>query len=66
MHDDDETQHRIRHHAYLLWLEEGQPEGRCDEHWRAACEAVATEVPPAEDVPHAKAPTDADAARKIG
>jgi hypothetical protein len=32
----------IRHRAYMLWLEEGQPEGKAEEHWhqaRAAAEA---------------------------
>jgi len=27
----------IRHYAYMLWLEEGQPEGRAEEHWSQAC-----------------------------
>ncbi|WP_168879326.1 DUF2934 domain-containing protein [Rhizobium sp. P28RR-XV] len=26
----------IRERAYLLWLEDGQPEGRADEHWHKA------------------------------
>lgn len=30
----------IRSHAYALWLEEGQPEGRADEHWHRARDAV--------------------------
>ena len=30
----------IRHHAYMLWLDEGQPEGREEEHWHQACSAV--------------------------
>ncbi len=25
---------RIRDRAYRLWIEEGQPEGRADRHWR--------------------------------
>ncbi len=30
----------IRHHAYMLWLEEGQPEGKADEHWHRARDAA--------------------------
>jgi len=26
----------IRERAYMLWLEDGQPEGRADEHWHKA------------------------------
>jgi hypothetical protein len=26
----------VRHQAYMLWLEEGQPEGKADEHWHRA------------------------------
>jgi hypothetical protein len=32
---------RIRERAYYLWVEEGRPVGRDDEHWgRAECELV--------------------------
>lgn len=31
---------RIRHHAYMLWLEDGQPEGKADEHWHRASDAA--------------------------
>jgi Protein of unknown function (DUF2934) len=31
---------RVRREAYLLWLKEGQPEGRADEHWKRAQQAV--------------------------
>ena len=31
---------RIRHQAYLFWLEDGQPEGRAEEHWERARHAV--------------------------
>ena len=34
----DEAQ--IREAAYLLWLDEGQPEGRDEEHWLKAVEAL--------------------------
>lgn len=30
------TEAEIQHTAYLLWLEDGRPEGRDLEHWHAA------------------------------
>jgi hypothetical protein len=36
---DTERDARIRLRAYFLWLQEGRPEGRADEHWRRAAEA---------------------------
>ena len=32
----------IRHRAYLLWLEEGEPEGRAEENWHQACSMADT------------------------
>ncbi len=29
-------EHRIRQRAYVIWIEEGQPEGRELEHWLRA------------------------------
>jgi hypothetical protein len=34
------TEAEIQHAAYLLWLENGQPEGRDLEHWLAAKEML--------------------------
>jgi hypothetical protein len=34
VHEPSEAE--IQHAAYLLWIEEGQPEGRDQEHWFAA------------------------------
>ena len=34
------TEAEIQHAAYLLWIEEGRPEGRALEHWRAAKEML--------------------------
>ena len=34
------TEAEIQHAAYLLWLENGQPEGRDVEHWHAAKEML--------------------------
>jgi hypothetical protein len=31
----------VRHTAYYTWLDEGQPEGRADEHWDAAARQLA-------------------------
>lgn len=38
---------QIREAAYLLWLEEGQPEGRDQEHWLRAVDALSTPAAPA-------------------
>jgi hypothetical protein len=35
------TEDEIREHAYQLWLQNGQPEGRDLEHWFSAREALA-------------------------
>ena len=34
------TEAEIQHAAYLLWVEEGRPEGRDFEHWQAAREML--------------------------
>jgi hypothetical protein len=34
------TEMEIQHAAYLLWIENGRPEGRDGEHWRAAKEIL--------------------------
>lgn len=39
----DETQ--IRETAYLFWLDEGQPEGRDQEHWLKAIDALTQPKP---------------------
>lgn len=39
-HRADPTEAEIQHAAYLLWVEEGQPEGRDLEHWFAAKEML--------------------------
>ena len=54
---DSDDQDAIRHQAYLIWLEEGQPEGRSDEHWRLACELRSAEA--REHDPSPSAQTDA-------
>ena len=43
---DTERDRRIRDRAYALWVEDGRPEGRSDEHWlRAEREAGESEAP---------------------
>ena len=39
----DEAQ--IREAAYLMWLDEGQPEGRDQEHWLKAIDALTPAQP---------------------
>lgn len=34
------TEADIQHEAYLLWIEEGRPEGRDQDHWFAARELL--------------------------
>lgn len=34
------TESEIQHAAYLLWIEDGRPEGRDLEHWHAAKEML--------------------------
>ena len=33
----------IRERAYAIWIEDGRPEGRADEHWQQAAAALDTE-----------------------
>jgi hypothetical protein len=40
---DEDLEQRIRERAFLLWIEEGQPEGRALDHWGLARELVAIE-----------------------
>ena len=39
-----EREWRIRERAYAIWQSEGCPEGRHQDHWRQACEAVDREA----------------------
>lgn len=36
---------RVAEKAYELWLAEGQPEGKQDEHWYRAIDALTVPVP---------------------
>ncbi len=55
----DEAQ--IREAAYLLWLDEGQPMGRDQEHWLKAIDALSPAKPKAK--PARKAATKPRAAK---
>jgi hypothetical protein len=39
----NDTEQRIREHAYQIWLEEGCPEGRDLDHWDMAIALVSFE-----------------------
>jgi hypothetical protein len=39
----DDIQGLIREKAYLIWENEGRPEGRAEHHWQKASEAIAAE-----------------------
>lgn len=39
----EDTERRIREHAYRLWEAEGRPEGRAEAHWEQARELAAIE-----------------------
>jgi hypothetical protein len=41
------TPENIREAAYLMWLDEGCPEGRDQEHWLKAVDALNTPAPKA-------------------
>jgi hypothetical protein len=41
---DQISEDRIRQRAYLIWIEEGQPEGRAEEHWVRARDALERET----------------------
>ena len=51
---EEDREDRIRDRAYLIWLDEGSPHGRAEEHWRKAAEALDTEeaaVAPLQNLP---------------
>jgi DUF2934 family protein len=50
---------RIQERAYHLWLEEGQPHGRHDEHWHRAERELIEEESRLREAPPARASRDA-------
>ena len=51
---DDKDDEEIRHRAYMIWLDEGQPDGLAEDHWH---QAVA-EIQEAERRDRPGSPTD--------
>jgi hypothetical protein len=47
---DGRAKERVRQRAYLLWEQEGRPEGHAEDHWRRA-EAEVTGVSPGNAAP---------------
>ena len=41
---DDEGEEAVRLRAYMIWLAEGQPDGRADDHWRKAVAVIEQET----------------------
>jgi Protein of unknown function (DUF2934) len=41
---DDKGNEAIRHRAYMIWLSEGQPDGRADNHWHQAVAEIQEEA----------------------
>jgi len=41
---DEPWEERVRRKAHELWLSEGGPHGRAEDHWRIASELVAAEI----------------------
>lgn len=53
---DEPWQERVRRKAYELWVSEGGPHGRAEDHWRIASELVAEEIARARtDLPYDRA-----------
>jgi hypothetical protein len=46
---DGQDEIQIREIAYFLWLNEGCPEGRADDHWTLACGMLSASVPAADE-----------------
>jgi len=55
---------KIREAAYLIWLDEGQPDGRDQEHWQKAIEALTSAKPKAKPAKKSAAKPRAKAAPK--
>ena len=49
------TETQVREAAYYLWLEDGRPEGRDEEHWLRAVDALNQPQPKAKPKPKRKA-----------
>lgn len=66
MTQQTQTDDHIRDAAYFLWLKDGQPEGRDQEHWLAAQAELTVETvaePPKPKAPRKKAAAKPRAAK---
>ncbi len=52
---DGQDESQVREIAYFLWLDEGCPEGRAEDHWALACGMVSVQAASAPE-DEAKAP----------
>jgi Protein of unknown function (DUF2934) len=41
---DDKGDEEIRHRAYMIWLDEGQPDGLAEDHWHQAAAEIREEA----------------------
>jgi hypothetical protein len=48
---DKETEQLIRERAYMLWENDGRPEGRAEEYWRRAEEEIMNQSVAGEEDP---------------
>jgi len=55
---DGQDEGQIRETAYFLWLHEGCPEGRADDHWMLACGSLIVQAPSAQDEAKARPAVD--------
>ena len=58
------TETQVREAAYFLWLDDGQPEGRDEEHWLKAVDALNQPQPKAKPKRKAAVKSAAKAAPK--
>ena len=43
MSEHDDLEQKIRERAFELWIEDGQPSGKAEEHWERARADIAAE-----------------------
>lgn len=48
---DETLEDRIRSRAFQIWLDEGEPEGRHQEHWERAKKEITEGAQPQSDAP---------------
>lgn len=40
----DDAENEIRRRAYMIWLDEGRPDGRAEDHWHQAVAEIREEA----------------------